>query len=337
MLTSTRRRLAGALILVLALSGCAQGAESSGEKIRFALDWTPNTNHTGLYVALEEGYFAEAGVDVEILPYNDTQPDQLVDSGNAEFGVSFHDASVMAQAAGANVISVMAPLQHWATAIGVRADDESITRPRDLDGKTYAGFGAPYEEPVLREVIRMDGGEGNFKTVTLGTSAYEALYSGKVDFTIPFVAWEVIEAKHNGTPMKYFEYTDFGFPDSYAIVIDGNRDWLEEHPEKAKAFVGALQKGYEFAAENPEEAAQLLVEANPGTFSDDELVTESQAVLSKDYLVSETGTVGTQTSEKWSGYADFLFEKEILADADGETITERPDWSTYFTNDYLKK
>lgn len=324
---------AGALVL----AGCAQGADSSGSKIRFALDWTPNTNHTGLYVALSEGYFEDAGIDVEILPYNETQPDQLIDSGNAEFGVSFHDASVMAQAAGADVISVMAPLQHWATAIGVRADDNEITRPRDLDGKTYAGFGAPYEEPVLSQIIKNDGGKGEFETVTLGTSAYEALYSGKVDFTIPFFAWEGVEAERNGTPMKYFKYTDFGFPDSYAVVIDANRDWLQENPKEARAFVGALQKGYAFAADKPAEAAQILIEANPGTFSDEKLVNESQAELSEGYLEADDGTVGTQTLEQWSGYADFLVDNGILSDGDGKTITKRPDWSTYFTNDYLKK
>lgn len=323
--------------MALALAGCAQGAEPTGSTVRFALDWTPNTNHTGLYVALSEGYFEDAGIDVEVLPYNETQPDQLIDAGNAEFGVSFHDASVLAQAGGADVISVMAPLQHRATAIGVRADDDTITRPRDLDGKTYAGFGAPYEQPALSQVIKNDGGKGDFETVTLGTSAYEALYSGKVDFTIPFLAWEGIEAEHNGTPMKYFQYTDFGFPDAYAIVIDANRDWLQKHPKQARAFVGALQKGYVFAADEPAAAARILVEANRGTFADKKLVQESQAELSSNYLKADDGTVGTQTLEQWSGYADFLVENGILTDGDGTTITERPDWSTYFTNDYLSK
>ncbi|MDN5894120.1 MAG: ABC transporter substrate-binding protein [Nocardioides sp.] len=330
------RALSAALAMVLFTSACAGGG-SDESTIRFALDWTPNTNHTGLYVAIENGYFEDAGLEVEILPYNDTLPDQLIDAGNAEFGISFHDSTTMAQTTGADVISVMAPLQHWATAVGVRDDDDSITGPADLDGLTYAGFGAPYEEPVLREVIRNDGGTGKFTTVTLGTSAYEALYGGDADFTIPFFAWEGIEAERRGTPMKYFQYTDFGFPDAYAVVVDANRSWLDDNPEAARAFVQALQRGYEFAIENPREAAQILIDANPGAFSDEELVVESQQMLSADYMRAADGTVGTFTLEQWAGYGTFLFDKGILADADGEPLTIEPDWTQFFTNDYLRQ
>ena len=146
--------------------------------VRFALDWTPNTNHTGLYVAQQQGWFTGAGLDVQILPYNSTSPDTLVSSGAAEFGISFQDSFTVSKAAGADIISVLAVLQHWGTAIGVRADRADIRSPRDLDGKTYGGFGAAYEVPKMQAIIRAAGGKGDFKTVVLGTSAYEALYAG---------------------------------------------------------------------------------------------------------------------------------------------------------------
>lgn len=329
------RRLLPLTLVLFAAVACAGNDDTN--TVRFALDWTPNTNHTGLYVAIEEGYFAEAGIEIEILPYNDTLPDQVIDAGNAEAGVSFHDSSTLAQAAGADVVAVLAPLQHWATAIGVRADDDTIDSPADLDGGTYAGFGAPYEEPVLREVIRSAGGKGEFETVTLGTSAYEALYSGDVDFTIPFVAWEGIEAVRRGSPMKYFHYTDYDFPDSYAVVIDAGRGWLEDDPEQAKAFVRALQRGYEFAVEHPREAAQILMDANPGAFTDEGLVFESQELLSAEYMTAADGSVGTMTLDQWSGYGAFLFDKDVLTGPDGEALAKEPDWSQYFTNDYLRR
>ena len=155
------------LAAVLAVVGCsaaggsppgssaAGSADGSGttpsEKttIRFALDWTPNTNHTGLYAALQQGWFADAGLDVQIVPYNTALPETIIDAGNAEFGISFQDSTTVAQASGANLVSVLAVLQHWATAIGVRADRADLTSPKDLDGKTYAGFGGPTEEPLL--------------------------------------------------------------------------------------------------------------------------------------------------------------------------------------------
>ena len=90
--------------------------------IRIALDWTPNTNHTGLFVAQQEGWFEHAGLDVEFLPYNNTPPDTLVGSGAAEFGISFQDSFTYAKAGGVDAVSVMAIVQHWATQIAVRAD-----------------------------------------------------------------------------------------------------------------------------------------------------------------------------------------------------------------------
>ncbi|MBY6366431.1 ABC transporter substrate-binding protein [Rhodococcoides corynebacterioides] len=331
-----RARAVAAAVLVLAssLAGCASSDASDGT-VRFALDWTPNTNHTGFFVAQQEGFFADAGLDVEVLPYNSTSPDTLVDSGNAEFGVSFQSSATHAKAAGANIVSVMAPLQHWATGIGVRADRTDIASPRDLDGKTYAGFGDAGESASLAEVIRNDGGTGDFETVVLGTSAYEAVYSGEADFTVSYFAWEGLEAERAGTPMKYFDYTDHGFPDAYAIVIDGNEDWLAENTDRARAFVQALQRGYEFAAENPEAAAQDLIDANPGAFPDENLVIESQRILSERYLRDADGRVGTQTLDTWSGFSRFLYEAGVLTGPDGAPLSTEPDWSTYFTDEYL--
>lgn len=335
---TVRRALAGSMIVataLTALTGCADESATDENTIRFALDWTPNTNHTGLFAALEEGYFEDAGLDVEVLPYNNTSPDTLIDAGTAEFGISFQSSATFAKAAGSQTQSVLAPLQHWATGIGVKADRADITRPRDLDGKIYAGFGDPGDEEILRQVIRNDGGKGEFTTVTLGTSAYEAVYSGTADFTASFFAWEGIEAERSGTPMKYFHYTDYDFPDAYAIVVDGNRPWMDEHPEQARKFVQALQRGYQLAADDPAKSAQLLIDANPGAFTDEELVRESQRMLSAQYMRDASGAVGGQSLEQWAEFSGFLFEHGLLAGPDGNTLTSEPDWSTYFTNEYL--
>ncbi|OYD71350.1 ABC-type nitrate/sulfonate/bicarbonate transport system substrate-binding protein [Rhodococcus sp. OK302] len=334
---SLRRALATTAAIAAALtmiSGCSSGTESS-DAIRFALDWTPNTNHTGLYVAMQEGYFADAGLDVSILPYNNTSPDTLVDAGNAEFGISTQSQATFAHAAGAETTAVIAPLQHRATGIGVKADRADITRPRDLDGKIYAGFGDPGEVETLQQVIRNDGGTGNFTTVALGTSAYEAVYSGKADFTVSYFAWEGLEAERNGTPMRYFQYTDYGFPDAYSIVINGNQKWLKDHPDEAAKFVQAVQRGYQSAADDPDRAAQDLIDANPGAFTDEDLVRDSQRMLAADFMKDADGVVGRQNLETWSGYSGFLFDNGLLAGPDGKKLTQKPNWSEYFTNEYL--
>jgi ABC-type nitrate/sulfonate/bicarbonate transport system substrate-binding protein len=342
------RSVISALVALLVLTGCS-GAAGGGAgapatdsgaplpKIRIALDWTPNTNHTGLYVAQQEGWFRAAGLDVEFLPYNNTSPDTLVSAGAAEFGVSFQDSFTFSKATGADITSVLAVLQHWATEIAVRADRVDITSPKDLDGKIYGGFGGPGEDPKMRAVIRDAGGAGNFTSVVLGTAAYEALYAGQVDFTEPFVAWEGIEAQLRGQPLKTFAYTDYGFPDAYSVILIGNSPWLAQHPDLAAAFVQAAQRGYQLAADDPARGGQLLMAANPGAFTQPELVTRSQQLLAERYLRDASGRVGTQTIQQWAGYSGFVFDSGGLTGPDGAPLTTRPDFATWFTNDYLAK
>ncbi len=336
-------RSAPLLVALLVLAACGGGdvggaaAPGPAERtpIRIALDWTPNTNHTGLFVAQQEGWFAAAGLDVEFLPYNNTPPDTLVGSGAADFGISFQDSFTYAKAGGADIVSVMAILQHWASEIAVRADRADITSPRDLDGKTYGGFGSAYEVPKMQAVIKSSGGSGTFENVVLGTAAYEALYAGQVDFTEPFVTWEGIEAELRGQPLKTFAYTDFGFPDAYAVLLIGNGAWLQANPEQARAFVQAVQRGYRLAADDPARGAELLQKANPGAFAEPELVARSQRLLSERYLRDESGRVGPQTVEKWAGFSGFLVDTGTVNGPDGEPLTARPDFATWFTNDHL--
>lgn len=336
------RIIAMVAVLGLAVAGCgsgegggASGAGGSPTTIRVALDWTPNTNHTGLFVAQQRGWFRDAGLDVQILPYNSTSPDTLVGSGAAEFGISFQNSFTFSKAAGADIVSVMAILQHWASEIAVRADRSDITSPRDLDGKTYGGFGDPGEVPKMAAVIKDAGGRGEFSTVVLGTSAYEALYGGQVDFTEPFVAWEGIEAQLRGEPLKTFRYTDYGFPDAYGVVLIGNGTWLGANPQAATAFVQAVQRGYQLAADDPATAAKLLLDANPGAFTQPELVDRSQRMLADGYLKDPAGRVGTQTASQWAGYSGFLYDAGVLVDAAGKPLPARPDFSSWFTDRYL--
>ncbi|TCK24840.1 ABC transporter substrate-binding protein [Pseudonocardia endophytica] len=340
-MSRTRSLVITALLAVVAvvLAGCSSAQDGGGSgdprTIRVALDWTPNTNHTGLYVAQQLGWFRDAGLDVEILPYNQTSPDTLVANGAADFGISFQDSFTYSKATGADITSVMAILQHWATEIAVRADNSAIRTPRDLDSKTYAGFGEPGEQAKMAAVIKDAGGRGDFQTVQLGTSAYEALYAGQADFTEPFVAWEGIEAQLRGEPLRTFRYTDYGFPDAYNVLLIGNSTWLRDNPDEAKAFVQAAQRGYQLAADDPAQGARLLSDANPGAFTDPRLVQQSSAMLAQRYLKDERGRVGTQTLQRWAGYSGFAYDSGSVVGPDGKPVTRKPDFSTWFTNDYL--
>ena len=304
--------------------------------VRLALDWTPNTNHTGFYVAAANGWYRDAGVDLQILPYGTTAPERLIGAGQAECGISFQDALTFAASAGTPIVSVMAILQHTAQDIAV-LESSGIARPRDLDGRTYAGFGYANEEPTLRSVIKADGGQGTFKTVTLDTAAYEALYAKRADFVIMFTAWEGIEARQRDIPIRSFAFDDYGFPDFYQVVLACDTRWLATHPALAFAFVGATVRGFELAADDPDRAAALLVAQNPGVFDGNpQLPVESQRFLATGgFLKDDAGKVGRQTLERWQGYSGFLFEQGLLTGADGKPLTVAPTYEALFTNDYL--
>ena len=263
--SSPRSRPRPALAAVGCGGGGAPPASGGGRTpVRFAMDWTPNTNHTGLYAAQQQGWFADAGLDVQILPYNSTSPDTLVSSGAAEFGISFQDSFTVSKAAGADIVSVLAVLQHWGTAIGVRADRADLRSPRDLDGKTYGGFGAAYEVPKMQAIIRAAGGKGDFKNVVLGTSAYEALYAGQVDFTEPFLAWEGIEAELRNEPLKTFAYADYGFPDAYSVIVIGNPGVDEGAPGRRGRVRGRAAAGLPARRGRPRPGRQAADRRQPG-------------------------------------------------------------------------
>jgi ABC-type nitrate/sulfonate/bicarbonate transport system substrate-binding protein len=306
--------------------------------VRFALDWTPNTNHTGLYVADARGWYDEAGVRLELLPYAGTTPEALMAAGQAECGISFQDAMTFAAAAGAPVVSVMAVLQRTASEVAVLASSD-IERPSDLDGRVYAGFGYPNEEPTLRAMIRADGGEGEFTAVTLDSAAYEALYAGRADFSISFSAWEGVEAARRGIELRTFRFSDYGVPEFYQAVIACDARWVAREPDLARRFVEATARGYEAAVEDPEAAVGDLLAANPGVYeADPGLPLASQVFLVEGgYLVDEEGRVGTQTRTMWADYTTFLFESGLLTGPDGAPLDEAPDPSSLYTDDLLSR
>ena len=305
-------------------------------QVRLALDWTPNTDHTGFFVARHEGWYRDAGIDLKILPYATVAPETLLAAHQAECGISFQDSMTFAVAKGADIVSVAAILQKTASAIGVLASSP-IQRPRDLDGKTYAGFGYANEVPTLKAVIQADGGKGDFTVATLDAAAYEALYNHKADFTIPFTAWEGVEATLRKIDLRFVQFRDYGFPDFYQVVLACDRQWLERDPDAAHRFVAATMRGFQFAADHADESAAILVSENPGVFdANPELPAASQRFLDEGgYQVDASGRVGRQTLERWTAYSKFLFDEHLLTDVYDKPITTEPDYTRLFSNDFL--
>ena len=311
-------------------------SESELQRITVALDWTPNTNHIGLYIARDKGFYAEAGLNVEILPYGDTSSGTLISNRIADFGVTSAVGFFAQRAAGADLKAIYAVVQTETGRLVFDAARSDIQSPKDLDGFTYGGFGSDWENALISSIIRHDGGRGMFETVTLGTSAYEALANGAVDFTLEVSTWEGVKAELEGREQRAFRYADYGVPDQHTTFIASSEAYLADNPEMAAAFVRATRRGYEYAVEHPDEAAEILIGANQDILTVPALIRASlEALVEGHYLRSADGVIGHIDPEKVEAIGGFFFEAGILRDADGAPLAERPDFTEYFTNRYL--
>ncbi|MGN1267586.1 MAG: ABC transporter substrate-binding protein [Dorea sp.] len=327
-----------AIVLVLAMSlgliacgGEKETKETEKEltKITFVLDWTPNTNHTGLYVAQSEGYYEEAGLEVEIVQPPEDGAELLVAAEEAQFGVSCQD-TMMPAVVGENALpieAVAAILQHNTSGIISRAG-EGMDKPSGMEGKKYATWDLDLEKATIKHVVEADGGD--FDKIELipstVTDEVSALKSKSVDAIWIFYGWAGIAAEVAGLETDYFAFADISEElDFYTPVIIGNTEWMAENEETTKAFLAATAKGYEYAIENPEEAADILLEAAPEL--DEELVKASQEYL-KDEYKAEVEQWGYIDPVRWNAFYNWINEN-------GLSEVEIPE-NTGFNDSYLE-
>ena len=337
-----KRILTGLLSMVLVVTMAACGSKENGgqeqqtgtddsqslEKVTFVLDWTPNTNHTGLYVAQKEGYFADEGLEVEIVQPPEDGADALIASGKAQLGVSFQD-SMAPGVAGENKLpntAVAALVQHNTSGI-ISRKGEGMDTPKGMEGKKYATWELPVEKAMIQDVVEKDGGDFAKVELIPSTEADEvsALESKFVDAIWIFYGWAGVKMELAGLETDYFAFKDINpVFDYYTPVIVANDTFLEQESETAEAFLRAMKKGYEFAIKDPKAAAEILCEAAPEL--DQELVIASQEYL-KDEYKSEVERWGYIEPKRWNAFYQWLNENDL-------SETEIPE-DAGFSNDYL--
>ncbi len=296
-------------------------------KITMVLDWTPNTNHTGLYVAQEKGYFKAEGLDVSIIQPPDDGATQLVASGGAEFGIDFQDT--LASAFGADdplpITAVGAILQDNTSGL-ISLNTRKITSPGKLTGHSYATWDSPIELAMLKNVVNNDA--GNFDKVKLVHTTVEdiqAAFKSGIDSVWIYYGWDGIKCNIDGLVTNFISFKDMNpVFNYYSPVIIANNDYLKDNPDTAKAFMRAVSKGYTYAAQNPEDSANILLKAVPEL--DKELVQQSQEYISKEYMNNVTNW-GIIDPDRWNGFYEWLDKNKLVDNniADG----------TGFSNDYL--
>lgn len=321
-------------VFLLILSACSNNSAEDDlsaakgdalEKVTVVLDWTPNTNHTGLYVAKENGYFAEEGLDVDIIMPGEAGADQLVAAGKVEFGIGYQEGVTQARIQGVPLVSIAAIIQHNTSGFASPAA-KNIRSPKDFEGKSYGGWGSPVEKSVIESLMNQDGADvEKVSIVNIGDTDFFTAVQRDVDFAWIFYGWAGIEAELRGEDINMVYLTDYSEKlDYYTPVLTTNEKMIADKPETVKAFVKAVSKGYQFAIDNHEEAANTLLKAAPDL--DEELVKKSQEWLASKYK-DDARVWGEQKLSVWENYANWMFENGLLE--------KELEATSAFTNEFL--
>lgn len=315
-------------------AGCSNNNVSDSgnedlQKVTLILDWTPNTNHTGFYVAKEKGYYKELGLDVEIIQPSEGSSLQLLAAGKGDFAVSYQEDLTYARTSDSPlpVMAIGTIIQHNTSGFA-SPKEKGIETVKDFEGKVYGGWGSPSEQAILKAVMEKNGADfSKLTTVDVGTEDFFIATKNNLDFEWTFEAWTNIEAKLRGFDINYIPVRDLDPAlDYYTPIIATTEDTVNNKKDLAKKFMEATTKGYEYTIENPEESAKILVSQVPEI--SEELAIESQIYL-KDKYKEDTEVFGEMKESVWDNYTKFLYDNKL--------INVEMKSSEAYTNEFLSK
>ncbi|MCI1636392.1 ABC transporter substrate-binding protein [Bifidobacterium sp.] len=335
------------LSLIAAATACSSTNSTSGSDnptISFMLDWTPNTNHVGIYAAEALGYYKDAGVNVQILPTAQAGAESSVENKVADIGFTTLSNVAAFNAQGGSLRYVFdltqKPVARWCS-LASRTD---IHTPKDFDGKTFVSFGSAEQTAVVRQMIKSAGGTGDFQTATAGTNTFQTLSSGKGDFGGFYVTWENVESELHGPALNCFVASDWGVPgnpDQLGFAV--NSSWLKDsnNQQSLRSFMSATLKGYDYALSHPDAAAQLLVKQAKEANLDATLAKTSMEDIVKGgyWTNSPNGTAisGKLNMQESQDYLDFQQSAGTYTDASGKKAAKAPQVSELATNSYVQR
>ncbi len=302
-------------------------AKPSGTKISILLDWVPNTNHTGLYVAKELGYYRHEGIEAHILQPSESDSAALVAANKADFGISYQEQVTYARTANFSlpVKAIAAIIQHNTSGFAAPLG-KGIKSPADFVGKTYGGWGSPMEEAVLKGLMqkyRVDFAK--LRMVNIGAADFFASVGKDVDFSWIYYGWDGVAAQLRNFPITFIKLRDVDPRlDYYTPVIIANENLIRKNPALIKKFMKATSSGYVFAIHNPEKAAQILTKYAPEI--DKKLAVASQKYLAGEYQ-AEAPRWGEMRLAVWQNYSNWMFENGLLK--------KRLDAKEAFSNEFL--
>jgi ABC-type nitrate/sulfonate/bicarbonate transport system substrate-binding protein len=300
------------------------------ENIRIALDWTPNANHIGILIAKNKGFYESRGLDVTVLnPQEDdyaVTPAKKVEKGEADLALCPTESllSYRTKADPYPLIALAAVLQEDLSAIAV-LNYHKIKSPKELDGHTYASYNAKYEDSIVKQMIKNDGGRGDITIeYPQKLGIWDALLKQGYDSTWIFLNWEGVEADSKGVDYTAFKMADYSIPYSYSPVIAGNEIFISERKKAFKDFIAATSEGYHFAKDNTEEAAEILKGLVEDRYKDVDLEETIRRTVAGAFKDGEWGQMEKKVIEK---FIDWIYMKGF----ESEPIEP----SNLYTNEYI--
>lgn len=287
--------------------------------LNIALDWTPNTNHTGFFVAQELGYYTASGVELHIIsPAADeyaTTPAKKLELGEVDFAVAPFESVISLNTKPARVpaVAIAALLQQDISSIATLAAS-NIARPKDLDGRTYASYRARYEDAIVRQLIVNDGGTGDF-TVTYPDKLgiWNTLLTGAADATWIFDNWEGVEAETQGLALRTFALADYGIPYGYSPVVMATAEGIAARRAEYTAFLQATKKGFQFAIQNQREATDILRRHVPER--DARLIDLGKSQAAAAAFYGNASEWGTMAASRVEAFLDWLIAHGLETEA----------------------
>jgi ABC-type nitrate/sulfonate/bicarbonate transport system substrate-binding protein len=332
--------LAAACVLVLAVSACggddddgnasASDNETPTKDVTLVLNWTPNTHHIGIYAAKQMGWYDDAGINLKIVEPTEAGAEQAVGAGRAQFGISMAEGVLPARAEGVPIVSIGTILPVNDSAL-MSLPEDGIKGPADLAGRTYGGYGGPLETELIDRLAECGGVDPSaVKHVEVGNVDYLAgLQANRFDFVWIFAGWDALRASEvEDTPVDLIRFDDHldCIPNWYTPLVISNEKTIKDDPDLVRSFLAVTARGYQLAIDDPQRAADLMLQAVPET---DEKLLRATADYYASRFTAGGKPWGTQDEATWSSFEQFLEEAGLLE----EPLTV----DDAYTDEYLPK
>jgi putative hydroxymethylpyrimidine transport system substrate-binding protein len=319
------------LAAALGLAACgekAENASTAAQPLSLTLDFYPNADHAGIYMAQKLGYFEEAGLDLSIdTPSDPAAPLKLVAAGQSNLAISYEPEVALAHDKGLEVIAIGALVNRPLTSL-IWLAKSGIKGVGDLRGKTVATAGIPYQEAFLKTILaRVKLSPSDVKAVNVGFGLLPALLGGSAEAMLGgYSNVEGVDLRRRGKDPVVTPVDQLGVPTYDELVLVANRKELEEEPERFRLFIAALARGTEAAAKNPKAATKAVLEANHGL---DPKLTEAEVTATLPVLSSrlETKPYGYMDPARWKTFAGWM--------RDNGLIQSLPEPGELLSNSYL--